>query len=784
VRKYLFLATLLAAIVCLVACHTEGERGGLDRETARHLAEYFEVHPRLILGPEKLAGLRVSVSNGNRELWQRYLEDLPQKVSAAAHMPEQLDRGNGDLAADLAFAWLMTGEDSLYIIARDYLFELCRKPVWDPEYDLLHGHLLLGAALAYDWMYGRLSRDQRFLVADRLGEEAEAQYDRITQERAWYRNQYLQNHAHVNYCGLAYAAGALYGEDPRAVDWLGCCDSFFARVFDVSNPDGGSIEGLSYGNYAEEYCLRYAELARDLLGRDYYKCDWLRNYPEFVLHSLLPAQREDCWAMTFGDSPRHGNSHGPEPQLYLLAARTGDREALWLADRLVAQRDSGLASASWWALTWHTGSVQPASPAGFPLQKHFTDLDQLMLRSAWEDSTATLIGIKCGPFMGRRESGVSAYDLGAAHGHPDAGSFQIFSRGRFLTVDPGYTLLKRTANHNTLLVRGKGQLGEGEPWFATGEALAFEQYPRLVEVRSTDSYDYALADLSRAYHPGLGLERFRRHFLYLRPDMLLVADEIELASGGALYDWGADSLMLTGDLSVKDGNVVGERGTAGVVFPGPDGVWSVGLSYVDNSPGTGSYTLLVDSSPLYAWKDTVKVTDTHYQVIPEVRLKNGSRIEVRGAPLGKGARLLKLAVWDRHAPSERSVDWLLHFEPGTQLSREFTRIQALNGPVALDVYPLAPERRSHDWSTFAVEKGLQLKTTERLVIRPVFTDSSVVLLNLLHVRSAGAPPLDRLSGGVQRGQAWLRWFERGGAVNVGLDLATGAVTIQRANANP
>lgn len=778
-RALLFAVVIAAAF--LAACHPERVPSGLDREGFRRLSSYFEVHPRLILNQQRQDALRASLRNENQDLWRRYLEDLPSKVRSASNFPEQLGRGDGDLAADLAFAWLMTGEDSLYLTAREYLFKLCRKPVWDPEYDLLHGHLLLGAALAYDWLYPKLSRDQRFLVADRLGEEAERQYRRIVDERAWYRNQYLQNHAHVNYGGLAFAAGALYGEDPRTVEWLGACDSFFARVFEAGNPDGGSIEGLSYGNYAMEYCLRYAELARDLLGRDYYRSEWVRNYPDYVLHSLLPAAREECWAMTFGDSPRHGNSHGPEPQLFLLADRTGNRDAAWLAEKLIAARDSGLASASWWALAWKNTNAQPSGTEDFPRLKHFTDLDQVMLRSSWSDSSATMIGLKCGPFMGRRQSGVSLYDLGAAHGHPDAGSFQVYSRGKFLAVDPGYTLLKRTANHNTLLVKGNGQLGEGEPWFAAAEALVFGHNPHIVELRSTDSCDYMLADLTSAYHPALGLNRWRRHYLYLRPDMLVLADEVSIDERGALYAWSADSLSTTGGLSVKDGYVSGDRGTAGCVFNGPDGVWTVGVSYIDNEPGSGSYTLLIDAAPVFAWKDTVRITDTHFQVIPDVRLKNGDRIGVRGAPMGKGARLVKIEAWDRYVPSPRSVEWLIHFEPGTVLSREFTRIQALNGNVALDVYPLAPDRRTHDWETFEIQKSSGLKTTERLVIRPAFTDSTVVLLNVLHIRSAASAPIDRLIGGTVKGKAYLRWFERGLPVNVSLDLASGAVSIQRMN---
>lgn len=772
-------AFCLTVMTLTAACDWDGGRGRLDEDAYSTLSGYFGVHPRLILGPGKQDSLRTSLDSGLSFLWERFQQDLPSRVSAAADIPDRLGRGHGDLAAELAFAWLMTDTDSLRVLAVDYLLRLCRKPVWDPEYDLLHGHLLLGVSLAYDWLYHELGRDRRIEVADRLGEEALEQYRRITEGRVWYRNQYLQNHAHVNYGGLAFAAAALYGEDPRAQDWLGVCDSFFTRVFELSAEDGTSVEGLSYGNYAIEYCLRYAELARDLLGKDYYSSSWLRNYPDYVLHSLLPRPSESEWAMTFGDSPRHGNSHGPEPQLYLLASRTGNRNASRLADRLINLRPEGLASASWWALAWYSPSGDSSFPVDLPRLMYFSDLDQVMLRSSWADSAATMIGIKCGPFMGRRQTGAFRYDLGAAHGHPDAASFQLYSRGRFLAIDPGYTMLKRTANHNTLMVKGQGQLGELETWFAAGEALVFDHNPRVIETRSAPDYDYVLVDAAQAYHPGLGLTGFRRHFLFLRPDMLLVADEINLQDRGVLHNLTVDSLELSGNLRRDGAYAVGESGAAEFVFNGAEGAWSIGISYIDNSPGTGRYSLLVDSVPVAAWRDTVTITDTHYRVFPDIKLRTGSRVEFRGAPMGRDARLVKIALWSRESRVERDVDWLLHFEPGTTIAREYTRIQAVNGPAALDVYPLAPERRTHDWGPFSVLEGRQFQNTVRLKIKPVFSDSATVMLNLLHARGSGEPPLDRLTGTLQRGTAALRWFEGGRPVSVSLDLGTGQVSILR-----
>jgi len=771
---------IIIPLMCLAlswGCSQDGGPGPLDSGVYKSLKKTYRVHPRLLLTGQVQEKLSGEIQGSHKWLWNRYLEDLPGKLAMAAELPEDLGRGHGNLASDLAFAWRATGRDSLFQQARDYLVRLCSKKVWDPEYDLLHGHLLMGTALAYDWLYQGLNHAQRSLVAQRLGEEAEQQYRLIADRRVWYRNQYLQNHSHVNYGGLAYAAVALYGEDPRAQQWLAVCVDFFDKMFRLSPVDGTSIEGLSYGNYALEFSLRYAEMARTVLELDYYDNPWLRNYPQYLLHSLLPNPVETEWAMTFGDSPRHGNSHGPEPQLFLIASRCGNSQAQWLGRKMIGLRTSGLASASWWSILWYDPQVGEAAPVNFPTLKHFTDLDQVMMRSAWEDTSAVLVGIKCGPFMGRARSMDSPYDLGCAHGHPDAGSFQVYAFGRFLAADPMYTYFKRTANHNTLLVKNCGQLGNEERWFAAAEALYFKHYPEIVETGSTNEFDYVLADLAAAYHPALGLSRALRHFLFIKPDILLVADQLTLNARGVLFSYPADTLRLGGSLKFDSGYVTGTRGSAELQFEGPPGTYDIAVSYLDNAPRTGSYALLVEGDTARAWQDTVEITDTHLEVASGARLAPGNRITFSAEPMGEGAKLIKILVYSRKVQTLRDVQWLLHFEPETELERKVTRIQAKLGSACLDVYPLAPPRRNHQWDLHQVKEGLSLKQTKRLVIKPVFADSSTTMLTLLHARKNDSPPLEWLRAQIYRNIATVRWFRDGKPVTLTFNLESREVEI-------
>ena len=199
---------ILAACLVIASCGKEGPEAGLSGRQALNNA-----HPRILLTPKVQERLRSDIQGSHKWLWERYLQDLPGKLEAGSveALTEDLDRGHANLAPDLAFAYLMSGDKAHFQVARNHLLNLALSQEWDPENDLVHGHLLQGIALAYDWLYNDLAEEERSVVAARLAREAQAEYERMTTGRVWYHNQYFQNHGISNFCGFAYAAAALYG---------------------------------------------------------------------------------------------------------------------------------------------------------------------------------------------------------------------------------------------------------------------------------------------------------------------------------------------------------------------------------------------------------------------------------------------------------------------------------------------------------------------------------------------------------------------------------------------
>ncbi len=86
-------------------------------------------------------------------------------------------------------------------------------------------------------------------------------------------------------------------------------------------------------------------------------------------------------------------------------------------------------------------------------------------RSDWS-ADATAFAFKCGPPEGHHtKEALKAFPdwhLSAGHAHPDANSFIVYARGKYLSGDTGYAGLPMTEQHNTILVDGTGQAREGK----------------------------------------------------------------------------------------------------------------------------------------------------------------------------------------------------------------------------------------------------------------------------------------------------------------------------------
>ena len=198
-------------------------------------------------------------------------------------------------------------------------------------------------------------------MAARLGREAAAQHRRITRERVWWRNQYFQNHSHSNTAALAFAAAALWGEDPRAPAWLATAERFFDETSRSCPRTARRSRATRTPATAASTSSSTPSSSGTSSGEDETGRPWLRHFPEYLLQGLLPRRTADEWAMTFGDAPRRGWTSTAQ-HLFTLARLHRDGAAQWMARETVGLRATGLGSRGWMMLLGYDPTVPPAVP--------------------------------------------------------------------------------------------------------------------------------------------------------------------------------------------------------------------------------------------------------------------------------------------------------------------------------------------------------------------------------------------------------------------------------------
>lgn len=503
-------------------------------------------HPRLFADAASVVRLRQAITTTHAALWTELQAQADGLVKRGAPAYVERDKYSGDeqlwqrevgnAMPHLAMAWLMTGDRKYLQSAQDWALASCGYPTWGlgsiDGKDLAAGHQLLGLATVYDWCHEDLDPAARQTIHDTLRRRGEFMFQAALDGRAWWTKSYLQNHQWVSACGLAAAGLALYDEDEGAALWVGLARDKFRTTMRSLGPDGASHEGVGYWDYGVEYMLKYMTLSHDLLAEDLFGTEWFKQTATYRQYLALPRQawtRSNC-IVDLADCPR-GNWYGPDHLLRCLARQYRDGHAQWLAGEIDAANVEA-PSARWLNLIWYDPTVTPQPPTDRPTLHHFTDLGLVSARSDWSGNES-LVVLKCGPFIGHKAVQEFTYDPGGGHVHPDANHFVVFAQGEWLIRDDGYRA-KWTSQHNTLLVDGKGQLGEGQMWFNGAACLAVKARPKILRAESTPELDQLSGDATAAYPAGSGLQRYARHLLFLKPDVLIVVDDLAARGEHAL----------------------------------------------------------------------------------------------------------------------------------------------------------------------------------------------------------------------------------------------------------
>jgi hypothetical protein len=519
--------------------------------------ELVGVHPRVYVTEQELVELRERARTSHRELWQRAISNVRALAADPPAPPAERRRQQNDVGiaiAEAAFIYKIEGDRKYLNAARKYMDAAVSYDIWGyannkPNVDLAAGHLLYGLAWGYDLLYHDLSETERARYREKLIKQARlmADYFKPKSGRTF---AYSQNHTFIPITGLGVAAYALYDETPEAPAWASLTRAIYDRVLATYSQDGYYYEGFEYWIFSTPWLVHYLDAHAHATGEDLYDRAGFRLTHQYVAHSMLPSGN---YVFDFGDifegpltragkgeeyartHPR-GHFHTNYNLLYRFAQRFQSGEAQGVAEWL--KRLDQVNAEDFWSLVWYDPNVKPVPIEQQSAWHYFPDHDVFYWRSDWSKD-ATAFAFKCGPPEGHHTESLLQqfpdWRLSSGHAHPDANSFIIFARGEYLTGDTGYAGLPMTADHNTLLINGKGQAKEG----VGHDVFAEVPYELLNRIRISDvkvepTLVIVRGDATAAYGPELSLKKFVREFVYRIGVGFTVSDEVETTKPAVL----------------------------------------------------------------------------------------------------------------------------------------------------------------------------------------------------------------------------------------------------------
>ena len=517
----------------------------LEGPSARLLERVAGKHPRLLFAAEDIPRLRaVAKEPAMKVFFDRVVKYLPV-CQAPNHTKFLKDATDGQRQGfwrlpTVALHYVLTGDKQSFDKTLGFMKTLLALEHWETTSELDSGmsaaNIMIGAALAYDWLYNDLDPTFREQYRQKLILQARAMYHggHLMKNKA---TSYWQNETHNNHrwhrdAGLALCILAAYDGKPEE-QWI--LTKTFEELALVSKwlpEDGTTHESSSYLIFGAAHLTLAMQAADNCFGTDYLRQPFFRNLAKFRVQLLTPGLSD---SFHYGDSGGVGAyNHFAFKCAAMFRQPHVQAGLLELMKNKPAAFDFG-----WFGLVWFDPTLTNGSVDKLPKTSFFPDIGLALLRDSWGAEGVGAM-FKCGPLGGYRLNQYRNENkfkyINVAHDDPDANSFTIFAGGGFLAETSRYSKKKLSSSHNTILVNGRGQRvtgrAEGAGWTQPGRgdmtkmavATAWKDAGNVVVVEG---------EAAGAYPE---LTRFRRTFVWVKGAYILVLDDVR-AKGEEYITW-------------------------------------------------------------------------------------------------------------------------------------------------------------------------------------------------------------------------------------------------------
>ena len=488
-------------------------------------------HPRLLFTADEFKLIKERAAGPHQNLVADLLKYLPSCVPPD-HTNFQGDATDAQRQGHwrmptVALHYLLTGDPKSLANARGFLEKLLAVPDWETGEEANCGmgaaNLMLGFALAFDWTYNDLDEKFRETCRQRLLLQARRMlYAGHQQKQAgthYWQQDPQNNHRQHRLAGLVLGTLAAASGDPSEDYLLTATRDELQYMHDWLSPDGSFHESSSYMAFGVQYLIYAFDAADRCYGTKFLQHPFVTRNVMYRLHLLTPGLKD---IYRYGDAGGLGSYNN-----YLFkAAALGQMRDAQAALELCLARTPRVCEFAWSSVIWHDPTITGGDVNKLPRVVLYPDLGVASLRDGWEEANASLF-FKCGPYGGYKlneyRNTNQMHYINVAHNHPDANSFQLFARGTMLATDDTYPNVKLTAPQNTIMVNGKGQLGEGKGWTQPLGKSDMTKLARLVTWKAEGKCAAMEGEAGKSYE---GLARYRRLMLWVEGDYVLLLDDI------------------------------------------------------------------------------------------------------------------------------------------------------------------------------------------------------------------------------------------------------------------
>jgi len=539
-----------------------------DRTVVANLGPRLSGHPRIIFTPENTAGLlslrqkdaecaeiaRQAIQLADETLGSDWFRDFPPSDTDEAICPFVFAQ-YAQYLHNLAFAFMLTGDEK-YLAAKERLVALASYPPGgkaSPEgvgaANKFSTKITEHLGVAFDWLYDALSEAERDAIIHSL----DWRIGHIMNSYSWLHEGCVRPNGiaispgshpweNITWTLTGALAVAEHSEAARQFAKLGL--NYLAGVANGYGPDEGWNEGVSYSNWKFSSLVATTMYAAMTLPELHLERNrFFHRMGEFFLHLCPLGGMRPGW----GDMAYQYRYYERGQLAYFrkLAYLTGNASLLaawheWrdaLDSRQV--RPLKLGDPEIYEITSYPRPwVEYALRHFFPEPRSgSTPRSRIYPVAGWamsySEPPGTLKSFRDGVgfVLNCRPRG------GYSHSHRSNGSFELYAYGKAIATGGGSKsnsdkVARSSQSYNTVLIDGRGQ----------SEVSGSPEHPnagRLVAWKETPELTYVCADVRNAYVEHPQLERFFRHFLFVRNRYFVVFDDLSLRQGSepAVFSW-------------------------------------------------------------------------------------------------------------------------------------------------------------------------------------------------------------------------------------------------------